>query len=97
MPLWTRSARRPDRARLAPLVDALESRQLLSYSPPPAFIADRSAVDPADKLLGASATRAKYGVDGYGMTAAVIDYEGSITTTPRPGSSLARIEGEIWV
>lgn len=73
MPFWTRSARRPDRARLAPRVDDLESRQLLTTTPPAAFVTDRSAFDLADKLIGASATRAKYQIDGAGMTAAVID------------------------
>jgi subtilisin family serine protease len=63
---WTRKPRRPVRPGCRPGIDRLESRNLLS--------AAASALGPTfDAMVGASATRADYHVDGSGLAAAVID------------------------
>ncbi len=81
---WTRTIRRPDRKSLRPDCESLEARKLLSttttsIAPLPAVFATTSptgvpvTIKPYDTLIGATATRADYGVDGSGLTAAVID------------------------
>jgi subtilisin family serine protease len=77
---WTRNARRPDRRGCRPRLETLEVRNLLSTSPghviPAAGSPSLPANDPNaqfDTLIGASATRSQYHVDGTGLTAAVID------------------------
>jgi type VI secretion system secreted protein VgrG len=82
---WTRTPRRAAaRAHHRPGLEALEVRSLLSavssavkpLAPGPVLPADGSANGSTtyyDALIGASAARAQYHVDGTGMTVAVID------------------------
>jgi subtilisin family serine protease len=83
---WTRKFRRPIHRGCRLSFENLESRELLSSVPsvlppipvavPAASSTPRPAGDsgnPVDNLIGASATRALYNVDGTGLTAAVID------------------------
>ena len=78
----TRQIGRESRRRRRPTLDALENRTLLStVAAPPALSAPFPAATTSvpsnatnfDKIVGASATRAQYGVDGRGYAVAVID------------------------
>jgi type VI secretion system secreted protein VgrG len=68
---------RSNRSRCRPQIDDLEHRTLLAaeLSPVPLAIGDPGggSAAPYDALIGASATRAAYQVDGSGLAAAVID------------------------
>jgi subtilisin family serine protease len=68
---WTRNKSRVARDRRRPSVENLETRQLLSTSPVSILSADGSTN--FDQIIGASATRSEYGVDGTGQSVAVID------------------------
>ena len=73
---WTRQSGRVARDRRRPCLETLETRQLLSTSTAkpassPALNADGSTN--YDQIIGASAARAQYHVDGTGQSVAVID------------------------
>jgi hypothetical protein len=84
---WFRKTQRPGRNRCRPLLEGLETRNLLSnlasspttQSPaaPAPFVAGGSSANAApdifDALIGASRARSEFGVNGTGLTAAVID------------------------
>jgi subtilisin family serine protease len=82
---WNRSCRRAARACRPPVLEGLEDRLLLASSPAlvptpvapipaqAATLSPSSPITPADTLIGASAVRASYDVDGSGLAAAVID------------------------
>lgn len=63
---FTRSSRPPRPRGCRPALDQLEIRTLLSAAPP-------SALGAYDAVIGLSATRSTYAVDGSGLAAAVID------------------------
>jgi subtilisin family serine protease len=83
--VWPRKAGRDDRGRHRPRLEALEQRALLTVSATPtpeptklvgpvaAGVTVPSGVVNFDQIIGASAARAQYGVDGTGMTVATID------------------------
>ena len=59
-----------------PKLESLEARQLLSttpQAPQPASSPSAAPIAAYDSIIGASATRTAYGVDGTGLTVAVID------------------------
>jgi type VI secretion system secreted protein VgrG len=82
--VWSRILGRDDRGRRRPRIESLEGRTLLSLTPAaaegPALVGPVTAgvTVPSgsvnfDQIIGASATRAQYGVDGTGQAVAVID------------------------
>ena len=72
---WTRQSGRVARARRRPDLESLETRQLLSHvSPKPAGVdLNPDGSTNYDQIIGASATRSQFNVDGTGQTVAVID------------------------
>ena len=78
---WTRKMSRVARDRRRPCLESLETRQLLSTTK--AHVAASTGSGSGningdgstnfDQVIGASATRSTYGVDGTGQTVAVID------------------------
>jgi subtilisin family serine protease len=73
---WTRQSGRVARSRRRPCLEMLETRQLLSHvSPKPASGSDLNSDGSTnyDQIIGASATRSEFNVDGTGQTVAVID------------------------
>jgi subtilisin family serine protease len=68
---WTRNKSRVARDRRRPSVENLETRQLLSTSTVSNLNSDGSTN--FDQIIGASAARAEFNVDGTGQTVAVID------------------------
>ena len=75
---WTRHSGRVARARRRPDLESLETRQLLSHasaSPKPATspVLNSDGSTNYDQIIGASATRSDFNVDGTGQTIAVID------------------------
>ena len=84
--MWSRKAGRDARGRRRPRLEALEQRALLtvsatpsasvatpSFGPVPAGVTVPAGAVNFDQILGASAARSKYGVNGSGMTVATID------------------------
>ena len=63
--LWSRKAGRDARGRRRPRLEALERRDLLTTIP-------AGSVN-FDQIIGASAARAQYKVDGTGQSIAFID------------------------
>jgi subtilisin family serine protease len=73
---WTRQSGRVARARRRPSLESLETRQLLSHvSPKPASspVLNSDGSTNYDQIIGASAARSQFNVDGTGETVAVID------------------------
>jgi Subtilase family len=83
---WLRKTQRHHRGRCRPKLECLEIRNLLSIATPPADIGplttspvpadtnlNAASASSFDVITGASQVRAAYGVDGTGLTAAVID------------------------
>jgi hypothetical protein len=73
---WTRQSGRVARARRRPCLESLETRQLLSLAPAqPASSAvlNSDGSTNYDQIIGASAARSEFNVDGTGQTVAVID------------------------
>jgi subtilisin family serine protease len=73
---WTRQSGRVARGRRRPCLESLETRQLLSHvSPKPAASSDLNSDGSTnyDQIIGASAARSEFNVDGTGETVAVID------------------------
>jgi len=75
---WTRQAGRVARARRRPCLESLETRQLLSLasvSPNPmsSAVVNSNGSTNYDQIIGASAARSAYNVDGSGQTVAMID------------------------
>jgi Subtilase family len=68
---WTRNKSRVARDRRRPSVENLETRQLLSTSTVSNLNSDGST--DFDQIIGASAVRSEFNVDGTGQTVAVID------------------------
>jgi Subtilase family len=75
---WTRQSGRVARARRRPCLESLETRQLLSHAsatPKPASspVLNSDGSTNYDQIIGASAARSEFNVDGTGQTVAVID------------------------
>lgn len=86
---WTRQTGRATRARRRPSLEWLETRQLLSHvTPKPASsnLNSDGSTD-YDQIIGASAARSEFNVDGTGETVAVID-TGADYNNPALGGGL---------
>ncbi len=73
---WTRKSGRGARDRSRPKLELLESRQLLSTTqvlPASGSNLNADGSTNFDQIIGASATRAQFNVDGTGQSVAVID------------------------
>ncbi len=75
---WTRQSGRVARSRRRPCLESLETRQLLSHAsatPKPASspVLNSDGSTNYDQIIGASAARSEFNVDGAGETVAVID------------------------
>ena len=72
---WTRKSGRVARDRRRPCLETLETRQLLSVSParPASSNLNPDGSTNFDQIIGASAARSQFHVDGTGQSVAVID------------------------